>query len=532
MNYNILYEPWLLVRYIDGTTKRIGVRQAFVDAKNIREVLPPVMYGNKQFFVAFTNLHLLAVIAMAANYKPGNKFAAKRQDVWDDQLHDGMDIQTILDYLDTYEDRFNIFSETHPFLQNIKYRNEVVNQDMLTKSKITGADIQFISNCNIFAPSSNNPMVGQRRTYTSGHNYPIPMMHYQMTPSDFVHILIASPWSPGPSVGQYPGNLYGQANIVISPVGKTLEETILRHCVSLQHSTRPSIEEPDALYDRPRWEWDNEEECFLHPRSDMLSNAFFNGIEMLASPRLNADGYIAYVYMAKTVDCMHPTLKKAKKSIFPPFYREKEYSEALCYNPYVITSVGAFEDQSVKFIASEYTLSKTAPALFVSATKRLNVTHKAHILDYNQDAPAIRLYYRAYTDSKRTTLDNQGVLEMPAVALELLNSDKHAAATLFQEKYSKILKPFAKSLRMIDMSKTNVTCRVRELSHLAKDVFLQMIEVFKVSDASEYEHVIQEYVAQIKQEARRILENEGRVCHSAVKYNKAWDHLLKNIHKL
>lgn len=113
MEYNVLNEPWMLVRYLDGTAKRIGIKQAFEDAKLIREVLPPVMYGNRQYFAAFTNIHLLAVITMAAHYKPHNRFAAKRMDVWESQLRDGLDIQVILDYLDTYEDRFDIFFRRH-----------------------------------------------------------------------------------------------------------------------------------------------------------------------------------------------------------------------------------------------------------------------------------------------------------------------------------------------------------------------------------------------------------------------------------
>lgn len=528
MNYNVLNEPWMLVRYINGTVKYIGVRQAFIDASDIREVLPPVMYGNKQYFAAFANLHFLAVITMAAHYKPHNRFAAKRMDVWENQLRDGLDVQVILDYLDTYEDRFDIFSETHPFLQNIKYVDKVCGNDMLSKTKVAVKDVKYISNANPFAPSANNPMIGNRRTYTSGYNYPIPMMHYQMTPADFAQILVYSPWCASSAPGKYPVNLYNQTNIVISPLGRNLEETILRHCVAIPHSSRPNVDDPDMLYDRPRWEWDSEEECFLHPRSNMLANAFFNGVELLASPNLNKHGFIEYIHVASTLECLHPT----KETTYPAFQRDKENSAALCYNPYTIRRTGEFDDGTVKFIAAEYNLAKTASSLFLAATKQLNYADSAHILNTNHDAPALRLYYRTYSDAYHALIDNQGILEMPAVTLELINPEKHAAATLFQEKYSKILKPFTKSLRMIDVSEANVTCRVRELSHLTKDVFLQMIEAFKTSESSEYERVVQDYTEQIKQATRLILEEEGKVCRSAIKYNEAWDHLLKNIHKI
>lgn len=528
MTYNILYEPWMLVRYLDGTAKRIGVKQAFEDAKLIREVLPPVMYGNKQYFAAFTNLHLLAVIAMAANYKPSNRFAAKRQDIWDDQLQEGLDTATILDYLDTYQERFDIFSDTHPFLQNIKYADKLDGHDMLAKQKVSQADVKFIANANAFAPSANNLMTGSKRTYTTGHNYPIPMMHYQMTPADFVQILVYSPWCASSAPGQYPVNLYNQTNVVVSPFGENLAETILRHCVALANSTRPTVDDPNVLYDRPRWEWDSEEECFVHPRSNMLANAFFNGIEMLATPRLNKHGFIEYVYVAKTPECLHPT----RETQYPAFVREFENSAALCYNPYTVRRTGEFDDGSVKFIAAEYNLGQTASRLFLAATKQLDGGDYAHILNHNQDAPALRLYYRTYSDAYHAMIDNQGILEMPIVALKLCDQSKHAAATLFQEKHSKILKHFAKALRMIDVSEANITCRVRELSHITMDAFLKMIEAFDECDVLEYEQVISEYIAKVKQASRRILESEGRYCRSAVKYNEAWDHLLKNIHKI
>jgi hypothetical protein len=225
---------------------------------------------------------------------------------------------------------------------------------------------------------------------------------------------------------------------------------------------------------------------------------------------------------------LHPT----KETTYPAFQRDKENSAALCYNPYTVRHIGEFDDGTIKFIAAEYNLARTVPSLFLAATKHLDCADSAHILNTNQDAPGLRLYYRTYSDAYHALIDNQGILEMPTVTLELTNPEKHAAATLFQEKHSKVLKPLAKSLRMIDVSEENVTCRVRELSHVSKDVFLQMIETFKVSSPSEYEHIVQDCIAQIKQTARHILENEGRLCRSAIKYNEAWDYLLKNTQKI
>ena len=528
MHYNILHEPWLLVRYLDGTARRIGVRQAFVDAHKIREVLPPIMYSKKQFFAAFANIHLLAVITMAANYKPENRFAAKRYDIWEKQLAEGLDVKTILDYLDKYEDRFDIFSKIRPFLQNIRYADKLAGNDMLSKKKVAVKDVKYISNANPFAPSSNNPLIGARRSFTSGYDYPIPMMHYQMTPADFVQVLVYSPWCASSAPGKYPVNLYSQTNVVISPLGSNLAETILRHCVAIPNSSRPTPDEPDALYDRPRWEWDTEEECFLHARSDMLANSFFNGVELLASPRLNKHGFIEYIHVASTVECLHPT----KETEYPAFQRDRENSEALCFNPYTIRRTGEFEDGSVKFIATEYNLSKTAAHLFLAATKRLEHSECAHILTHNQDASSLRLYYRTYSDAYHALIDNQGILEMPAIALQLMDPDKHAAATLFQDKYNKIVTPFAKALRMIEVSKANVTCRTQELSHIAKDIFLQLIEDCAQLQVDEYENAVQNGIAQIKQETRRMLEREGKFCRSAIEYNKAWDYLLKNTYKI
>ncbi len=527
MTYNVIDKDWILVRYLDGTSKYIGIRQAFCDAKIIKEIMPPVICGQRQYTVEFAQLVLLSTIVMAAYYKPHNRFAAKKDNYREVQLASGLNLQVIMDYLDEWYDRFDLFDEKHPWMQNIAYKS-LTDKDMLKKNKVAKADTTFIATSNPFAPGANSVLSGFWRTYTSGHDYEHPIMHYQMTPRELAQALVYTPFYGSSSPGQYPVGLYSRAEVFISPSGRNLEEMILRHCFEIPQSTRPNTDDPDALYDRPRWEWDNEEECFLHPRSNFLANAFFNGIEMLASTTLNKDGYVSFVYCPTAPKSLHP-FKDTEK--YPAFNRETALRDAMLYNPYIVCHT-KLQDKQTVFTSVRWSATREAGDLMLTVTRKLPDFQRAHILDCNQDAPGIRIIYRNYADKQRSVYQSQGKLEFPADVLRLMNEDNHAIATKFQEKYNALRTAMRAALRQAGSSSTEATSIGRDLSNTAFEEFIALLNELKEQGCECREELIQKHIQVLKRLALRVMDDEAERYHSIVQFNDAHQQLLYALAKI
>jgi len=104
--YNLIQEPWIPVIGLDnGQLEEVSLRDALCRAhefRAIQETLPTVEFG----------LYRLLTVLVLDIFQPKNKSALTRL------LEEGQfDPATVEDYFAQWQDRFDLFSETYPFLQ-------------------------------------------------------------------------------------------------------------------------------------------------------------------------------------------------------------------------------------------------------------------------------------------------------------------------------------------------------------------------------------------------------------------------------
>lgn len=111
-SFNLLEQPWILCVTSDGI-EELSVRQVFDGSSSPIRILgdsPTQDYAILRV--------LLAIFWRAHHGAPANAqrweewFIAKRQQLFDERRDD-----TVLQYLDTHQDRFNLFDATVPFMQ-------------------------------------------------------------------------------------------------------------------------------------------------------------------------------------------------------------------------------------------------------------------------------------------------------------------------------------------------------------------------------------------------------------------------------
>lgn len=113
--FNLIDEPWIPVRFVDGTTSEASIRGAFHDAARIRELdgeLPTQV---------FAITRLLVAILYRASYDetlPDGWFRdPDAGDDWDAWWREGLPLDTIDEYLDEFHDRFDLLHPERPFFQ-------------------------------------------------------------------------------------------------------------------------------------------------------------------------------------------------------------------------------------------------------------------------------------------------------------------------------------------------------------------------------------------------------------------------------
>lgn len=98
-------EPWVAVRFLDGMSGEVSLREAFHQARQIREIDGEV--ATQQF--AILRL-MLAVLYRSWGGEPLDR------DRWNRWYRDGLPLRAIDSYLDAFADRFDLFG-ARPFMQ-------------------------------------------------------------------------------------------------------------------------------------------------------------------------------------------------------------------------------------------------------------------------------------------------------------------------------------------------------------------------------------------------------------------------------
>ena len=106
--FDLLVEPWIPVRYLDGTTADVSLRAIFADAERIREL------GGELPTQTFALLRLLLAVLYRASYDEEHNLW---HDDWATWWTEGLPLDDINDYLDEFADRFDLLHPDRPFFQ-------------------------------------------------------------------------------------------------------------------------------------------------------------------------------------------------------------------------------------------------------------------------------------------------------------------------------------------------------------------------------------------------------------------------------
>ena len=292
-SYNILNEPWIRVKYIDGTIDEIGVRKAFKDAKQIEKILPPVFRRNEIDYFCYTITKLLSTIVMSAYYKKETNFASKNRLYLEDLYKNGIYSDVLRDYLDKYEDRFDILSETHPFLQNI-----LIKKDNDEKVLCSSEDKKYLT-WNPLAPGYNNKVFGRLGTIDPDAESVIDQFKINKKECIYMLLYIAFCGST-PSANSSEENALGRKYFnLIFLESNNLANTVILNTYPLKSSSRP--DEDYLKEDKPVWEMDNVLEINEYGKNgeditkNILCRTFFPGISVL-NMGFDDDGYLKGMY--------------------------------------------------------------------------------------------------------------------------------------------------------------------------------------------------------------------------------------------
>ncbi|MGB4780266.1 type I-E CRISPR-associated protein Cse1/CasA [Microbacterium sp.] len=108
--FNLVDDPWIAARFIDGGYREVSIREAFHDAASIRDLageLPTQTF-------AITRL-LLAILYRAAPWNDAGD--AWPDGTWANWWRSGLPLADVDEYLDAFRDRFDLFDASRPFFQ-------------------------------------------------------------------------------------------------------------------------------------------------------------------------------------------------------------------------------------------------------------------------------------------------------------------------------------------------------------------------------------------------------------------------------
>ena len=102
--FNLLDEPWIPVRLLDGTIAEVGLLDLLRRATDIADLACELPTQN----IAIQRLVLAVAYRVAT---PDD------EDEWIDQFEAGLPAEAMIDYLEQWRDRFYLFGGRYPFMQ-------------------------------------------------------------------------------------------------------------------------------------------------------------------------------------------------------------------------------------------------------------------------------------------------------------------------------------------------------------------------------------------------------------------------------
>ncbi len=273
-SYNLCDEPWISVRYKNGEEKKINLVQALKDSNDL-ELIAPVFRNRRADIYKAGIEKFLTILVMSAYYKESTDYSSKDVYYCKDLKEKGLYTDVVEKYLNETYDRFDLYSETNPFLQNTCL-NKIKDDPAIT-------DYNYIF-WNPLVPCGNNHLFGtERSSYKEGTSVE---ERYSMDNIEFIHYLIyLALWGATPMAAHFPENSRGQTEgIIIMIEGKNLTDTVISNVFPLASSSRPN-EEEDFEPDKPIWELNGIRDLEKYDMDILKNNelllSFYPGISVL-----------------------------------------------------------------------------------------------------------------------------------------------------------------------------------------------------------------------------------------------------------
>ena len=406
---NVINDNWLFVRYLDDTVRQISIRQAFIDAEQIKNIETPVFHGTPVKLYEVSVMQFLAVIVLAAYFKPENGFRAKAKFF---NLSSEWDTDLILKYLDQWETRFELFDEKYPFLQDPSLKGQA-NFDNTSA-------LSYISKVSIITPKNNNIVFEHR------NNEHFDMDQYTPTVDELVYLLLYNNFMGTSSMAtQYPNKtLNANATLFIVNYKDNLKESIICNALPIRESVS------NGMYDRPVWELDSRSDIAKFDDSSIAKNV------LLCSFFPSFPLYVAYQ------DNKIKDIVLARKAVIPSEKRGAIEDAYVFTNPCCVRYTGKKKDKKTKAEVSyssylDWHATTKLINLCVDATKKFpeGMACKLFDVEYQQvkDVKSI-IYYREYTDKYKAAIASFGFYSLPQGVFEILSVDaNHEKAVQFVE---------------------------------------------------------------------------------------------------
>ena len=289
---------------------------------------------------------------------------------------------------------------------------------------------------NPFAPGANNHLFGKVRSYMSRcleeNERP-----YTMNNVEFAYYLLYQA-----SIGNTPSYAFSKehaleknALVFIAIEGKDMCTTLLDNICPLKLSTRPSVDDPDAIADMPVWELDSVSDVKKYNVTDLPGNhllcSFFPGISILCTKR-DENGYPVVIKRTKT-----KVLDGAVDLSLTDVLTEQYDSDS------AILNVVEEDDGKEHAKYCGYDPSDTASKICMLATKSLGDTRYACGLMGNvrrDSGQRICVYYR-FMDTMKVSMLVSGCMDGCNVdtwyAME--DTENHQQALQYQKFYKEIV---------------------------------------------------------------------------------------------
>lgn len=416
---NVINDNWLFVRYLDNEVKQISIKQAFQDAEKILDIETPIFHDYKCQIYDVCTLELLTTILKATYYKPKYKFIAGK-DNFQDYLFDNWNIDEIVEYLNEWQHRFNLFDNEYPFLQDISLLEEVNKQNN-----------NYIAVTNPICPGGQNIVFGKIKTQGPEGSIEY-MKSYSFDSIELIYILLyTSIMGTSTAASQYPNTgLSSKVASFIIPKGKNLKETLSLNCFPLKTSDRPNEYEDDIFYDRPIWELnigDFEKFDITNITKNVLICTFFPGMPMLA--KKNVENNIIN------------NMVIGRKEIFNKDIKNQLKDNYVNNNPWSINKSRTEKDGSIN-ISYDISILKIID-LCIALTNKLTDKSFCNLLDNNlgKDYKFVcNVYYRELDNKYRSYIITFGNHKISSEVLKILENDiNHEKAIEFQNIIKEIL---------------------------------------------------------------------------------------------